>query len=261
MSIRVAGIIPAAGQGTRLAVAAQQPVSAAGQRPPKALLPVAGVSLLRRAAEALLPCIDELVVAAPAGWLHQVYDEVADIGVEVQVVVGGAARQASVHHALAAVSADAEFVLVHDAARPLVPAEVCRRVLDALEGGAPVAVPAIDVADSLRTLTPDGRSSVVDRSTIRAVQTPQGFHADVLRAAHDAAAAAAGRPQPMWVAADGRRGAALPATDDASLVERDGVPVTLVEGSALAFKVTTPLDLLLCEAVLAGQQSPPAVGR
>ncbi len=234
---------------------ADQPhADVSARRPPKALLPVAGTSLLRRSAEALRPCIDELVVAAPEGWLHQVYDEVAAIGVDVQVVVGGATRQASVHHALAAVSADAEFVLVHDAARPLVPAEVCRRVLDALEGGAPVVVPAIEVADSLRDLTTDGQTSVVDRARIRAVQTPQGFRADVLRAAHDAAAAASGRPQPMWVAADGRRGAPTPATDDASLVERAGVPVTLVEGSALAFKVTTPLDLLLCEAVLAARE-------
>lgn len=255
MSVRVAGIIPAAGHGTRLgaesSVQAAAPSDPSGPRPPKALLAVAGVSLLRRSAEALRPCIDQLVVAAPEGWLDRGYDDLVDLGVEVLVVAGGATRQESVHHALAAVSTEADYVLVHDAARPLVPPDVCRRVLDALEGGAPVAVPAVEVADSLRDLGDDGKSAVIDRARIRAVQTPQGFRAEVLRAAHERAAAAAARPQPTWVAADGRRGAPAPATDDASLVERDGVPVTLVEGSALAFKVTTPLDLLLCESVLA----------
>lgn len=248
---RVAGIIPAAGAGNRLV--GQSPDRPTEKAPtPKALVRVAGATLLRRSAEALTPCLDLLVVAAPAGWRDSVYDEIAGLTAEVHVVAGGATRQASVHNAVAALPDDTTYVLVHDAARPLVPPEVCRRVLDALEAGAPAVVPAIPVVDSLRQVGAGAQSAVVDRSRIRAVQTPQGFRIDVLRAAHERAAAGGPAAQPMWVMPDGRRGAKPPATDDASLVEQAGTPVVLVEGSPRAFKVTTALDLALCE-LLAGE--------
>lgn len=233
MTSLVAAVIPAAGLGRRLADASGTPV-------PKALRLLGGRSLLARSVAALSVVADEVVVAAPADHLDAVRQELADCAVPVQVVAGGGTRQSSVRHALAAVAPSVQFVLVHDAARPLVPQEVTARVISALRGGAAVVVPAIPVADSLRQVV-DAGSMPVDRSGLRAVQTPQGFRKDLLVEAH-------------------RREPDADATDDASLVERIGVPVILVEGAALAFKITTPIDLMLAEVLLRDEPGTSAVG-
>lgn len=224
MTSRVAAVIAAAGRGRRLGDDGGAPV-------PKALRLVAGRSLLARSVAALSAAVDEVVVTAPPDQLALVAREVAGCTLPVRVVAGGDTRQSSVRLALAAVDPSMAFVVVHDAARPLVPTQVVERVISALRGGAAAVVPAVPVADTLRLVGADGGSAPVNRSVLRAVQTPQGFRKDILVEAH-------------------RRTPAGDATDDASLVERTGVPVTLVEGAALAFKITTPVDLLLAEVLL-----------
>jgi 2-C-methyl-D-erythritol 4-phosphate cytidylyltransferase len=139
-----------------------------------------------------------------------------------RVVAGGATRSQSVRAGLAAVPEGATHVLVHDAARPVRLPEVWRRVLDALAGGADVVVPVVPVTDTLR----ERAGATVDRAQLVAVQTPQGFRADVLRLAH--------RDEP-----DG--------TDDASLAEAAGAKVTLVDGDPRNLKITSRVDLALAE--------------
>jgi 2-C-methyl-D-erythritol 4-phosphate cytidylyltransferase len=134
------------------------------------------------------------------------------------VVAGGASRSASVRAGLAAVPDDATIVLVHDAARPFASAEVWDRVLDGLAAGADAVVPAVPVVDTLREI---GGGSV-DRRRFVAVQTPQGFQADVLRRAHE------GEPE---------------GTDDASLVDAIGGMVLVVDGDPENRKITIPSDL------------------
>ncbi len=226
----VAAVIPAAGVGLRLG-------GVGGTSVPKALRLLGGRSLLVHSVAALSPFVDEIVVAAPAEHVGLVGDQVASCAVPVEVVAGGATRQDSVLRALEVVGSSVEFVLVHDAARPLSPAEVTERVVGALHSGAAAVVPALPVADSLRQVDTGGHSKHVDRSTLRAVQTPQGFRKDILVEAH-------------------RRAADSDATDDATLVERTGVPVTLVAGDHLAFKITNPVDLLLAEILLSGRVDP-----
>jgi 2-C-methyl-D-erythritol 4-phosphate cytidylyltransferase len=187
--------------------------------------------MLRRAAEVLAPLVERIVVAGPADHLDDVRRVLTDLPCLMDVVAGGATRQESVRLAIAAIPNDIGLVLVHDAARPLVPPVVVTRVIDALQRGAVAVVPVVTVADSLRAVDEAGSTSPVDRSRIRAVQTPQGFSRWVLSAAHE-------------------RATDVDATDDAGLVERQGHSVVVVEGHPLAFKVTRPLDLLLAEAVL-----------
>lgn len=227
-----AGIVPAAGRGERLGAGA-----------PKALRTLGGVPLLVHAVRALAAAraVGLVVVAAPPDDVAQVRALLADheVGAEVAVVAGGATRQESVRLALAALTPDVEVVLVHDAARPLVPVELVDRVAAAVRHGAAAVVPGLPVADTVKRVEAgDGGERVVetlDRAALRAIQTPQGFRRDVLEAAHAAATD--------------------DATDDAGLVERAGATVTVVPGSEEAFKVTRPLDLLLAEAVLARRRA------
>lgn len=148
----------------------------------------------------------------------------------VRVVTGGETRSESVRRGLEAVPAAAEVVLVHDGARPLASAELCRRVVAAVRAGADAAVPTVPVADSLRR-----RGAAVDRAEFAAVQTPQGFRAAALRAAHATGAEA---------------------TDDATLVEAAGGRVVLVEGEPGNIKITTPADLRMAEALLGEPDRP-----
>ena len=144
------------------------------------------------------------------------------------VVAGGATRSASVRAGLAAVPDGAAVVLVHDAARPLATEALFERVVAAVRAGAAAAVPAVPVVDTIRRL--DG--GVVDRDLLRAVQTPQGFDAAVLRDVH--------RTEPD-------------ASDDAGLVEAAGGHVELVEGERENLKLTDPIDAVVAEALLAAR--------
>jgi len=141
------------------------------------------------------------------------------------VIAGGATRSASVRCGLGVVPADATFVLVHDAARPVPLMPVWSRVVDALRGGADVAVPVVPITDTVR----EREGTTVDRDRLVAVQTPQGFRADVLRAAHA-------------LEAEG--------TDDASLAEATGALVTLVAGDARNIKITEPWHLALADILV-----------
>jgi 2-C-methyl-D-erythritol 4-phosphate cytidylyltransferase len=207
----VAAIVVAAGSGERL-----------GADIPKAFVHVGGKTLLEHAAGPFVahPDVDDVVVVAPAEHL-----ELAGALTGLDVVAGGATRQASVAAGVAALDPQIQFVLVHDAARPFVPGVVIDAVLAALRAGAEAVVPVIGIHDTVRRVAADGTlADTVDRSTLAAVQTPQGFRREVLVEAHE-------------------HGLGLAATDDAGLVEAIGGRVTAVPGAEEAFKVTTPADL------------------
>jgi 2-C-methyl-D-erythritol 4-phosphate cytidylyltransferase len=219
-------LVPAAGRGERLGVGV-----------PKALHQLGGEPLLvhavRRVAAARSVAL--VVVAAPPSAVDEVRAMLAPVtgAVPLRVVPGGASRQESVAAALAAVPADVPIVLVHDAARPLAPAELVDEVAAAVRAGHRAVVPVLPVVDTVKRVDAAGTVlETVDRAPLRAVQTPQGFDRATLVAAH-----AAADPD---------------ATDDAGLAERIGVAVHTVPGRPEALKVTRPFDLLVAEALLAG---------
>lgn len=146
-------------------------------------------------------------------------------------VAGGATRSDSVRRGLAVVPQEATIICVHDAARPFAPEHLYKDVIAAVVAGADGAVPGVAVTDTIKRV--DGHGVVVDtpdRSSLMAVQTPQAFRAAVLRRAHEA----------------GNEG-----TDDASLVERAGGKVVVVNGETINKKLTTPEDLEWARAVVA----------
>ncbi|WP_144794449.1 2-C-methyl-D-erythritol 4-phosphate cytidylyltransferase [Kocuria palustris] len=230
-------VVVAAGSGTRL-----------GRGMPKALVEIAGRSILERSLQGVLAsgvCPDpgRIVVTVPAGdrALSAVCRRFG-----VQAVPGGDSRAASVRAALEAIArgpAPAE-VLVHDAARCLTPPSVFREVAAAL-GEHRAVIPVLPVIDTMRAIDDRERlSGTVDRARLRAIQTPQGFEWPLLRELSARAAA------------EGLDDAAV--TDDASLVERyTDLEVVAVAGHEESFKVTRPLDLLLAEAVVAARGAAP----
>jgi 2-C-methyl-D-erythritol 4-phosphate cytidylyltransferase len=216
-------LVPAAGQGVRLA---------AGM--PKAFVPLCGRPLLWHCVAALLTagCV-EVVVAVGANQHDRARAVVSDAGDRVRIVTGGVHRCDSVRAALHRVP-EAEVVLVHDAARCLTPVSVIRAVAHAVLAGQRAVVPVLPVVDTIKQVDPDGCVvGTVDRAALRVVQTPQGFAGDLLRQAHQASSG--------------------PVTDDAGLVEALGVPVTTLPGHPRAFKITTPFDLIIAEALVSGR--------
>jgi 2-C-methyl-D-erythritol 4-phosphate cytidylyltransferase len=224
--VSVAVLVPAAGRGERL-----------GGGRPKAFQPLRGEPLVVHALRALQGCADvvRLVVAAPPDATAEMEHVLAAAGLRPgwSVVPGAEYRQTSVAAALATLDTADDVVLVHDAARCLVPVEVIQRVVDALRAGAEAVVPAVPIPDTIKQVQGDRVVATVDRSSLRAVQTPQGFRRDVLERAC---------AHPGQVA-----------TDDAGLAEQIGATVRVVAGHPEAFKVTGPLDLVLAEAVLAAR--------
>ena len=186
-----------------------------------------------------LPQIHQILVTVSPGNAERVaallQQTLADI--PWQIVPGGAERQDSVRNALQLVSPSVELVLVHDGARPFVEPEcVLKSMQAAAETGA--AVVAVPVKDTIKLAdAAGGVKQTLDRSSLWQVQTPQTFRRELLLKAHEQAAAAG-----------------VVATDDAALVEWAGGSVSLVRGSYFNFKVTTPEDLVLAEAV-AGERS------
>jgi len=205
------GIVPAGGSGERL-----------GAQRPKAFVVLAGRPMLQWSVEVLQRVCDRVVVAVPEG--HDCAD----------AVPGGPSRSESVRNAVRA-APEASVYVVHDAARPLLTEELVRCCVDALGDGVDGAIAAAPVTDTIKHTDGAGRVvSTLERSALWAVQTPQVFRAEVLRRALDAdSSSLAG------------------ATDDASLVEAAGGRVEVVESRIENFKVTTPLDLRMAEAVLA----------
>ena len=213
-------VLAAAGRGERL-----------GSDRPKAFARLGGRPLLAESLERLESSewIDAIVIAAPPDWEEPsilVAEEIAATKVS-SAVTGGASRSESVRLALADVPEDAAVVLVHDAARPLLPEEVIERVLAPLSEGWDGVVPALPLADTVKRVESDRVVETLARDDLVAVQTPQAFLADVLRRA---------------VAGD-----VSEATDCASLVEASGGRVKWVEGDPRLLKVTDADDLVLVE--------------
>lgn len=214
----VVALVPAAGKGLRL-----------GRHEPKAFVVLGEHSLLARSVDGLRKSgvVDRIVVIVPADLVDAAREQV---GPEVTIVVGGAERTDSVRVGLNEIG-DADVVLVHDAARALTPPSLIARVVAEVRAGRSAVIPVLPVVDTIKAV--DLMGAVVgtpDRSGLRSVQTPQGFEASVLRRAYEASDTIT--------------------TDDAGLVEGLGETVHTIVGEAMAFKITTPHDMLLAEALI-----------
>jgi len=224
----VAAIVAAAGSGSRLG------------RGSKALVPLHGRPTLARVLELFLALdeIDQIVVAAPESRLEAaraVVDELRPAKV-VRLCPGGETRQQSVRAGLMALEGGCDWVLVHDAARPLASAALVRRVLAAAqESGA--AFPGLPPRDAVKRVEGARLVESLDRSRLVLAQTPQAFAYGLLARAH-------------FEAAD----AGLVGDDDAQLVAAGGHPVTVVEGEPTNIKLTTAEDLELLEALIREQE-------
>ncbi|MBI4261794.1 MAG: 2-C-methyl-D-erythritol 4-phosphate cytidylyltransferase [Actinobacteria bacterium] len=213
-------VLLAAGAGTRL-----------GGGRPKAFIPLAGRSILARAAAsaASAPGVSSLVVAAPEGFEEEAVDHVAEAGKPALVITGGPDRQESVRLALEAVPADAPAIVCHDAARPFASARIFGAVLDALSEADGV-VPGLPVPDTVKRVEGGLVVATELRHSLVLAQTPQAFRGPVLRDAHRRA-----------------RVARRKATDDAALVEWAGYRVAVIPGEPGNFKITTAEDLARAE--------------
>ena len=216
-------VLAAAGRGERL-----------GSDRPKAFARLGGRPLLAESLERLEESgwIDAIVIAAPPDWEEPsilVAEEIAATKVS-SAVTGGESRSESVRLALEEVPEEAAVVLVHDAARPLLPEEVIERVLAPLSEGWDGVVPAVPLADTVKRVDGDRVVETLPRDDLVAVQTPQAFLADTLRRAVS--------------------GDVSSATDCASLVESQGGRIKVVEGDPRLLKVTDADDLALVESWL-----------
>ncbi len=211
MSVETVALIVAAGKGERV-----------GGDIPKQFLPLAGLPLVEHSRRALAahPGIDRVVTVIAAG---------NEALVEGETVMGGATRRESVRNGLEAIG-EAHRVLIHDAARPIVPAAVVDRLLQALDS-AKGAIPTLPVADTL-AVGGEALGDVVDRSALVRVQTPQAFDFAAILDAHRA-----------WPEGE-------EATDDAQILRRAGHAVAMVAGDTLLDKITYPGDIALAKARL-----------
>jgi len=221
--VSVWAVLAAAGRGERL-----------GSDRPKAFARLGDRPLLAESLERLEESgwIDAIVIAAPPDWEEPsilVAEEIAATKVS-SAVTGGESRSESVRLALEEVPEEAAVVLVHDAARPLLPEEVIERVLTPLSEGWDGVVPAVPLADTVKRVEGDRVVETLPRDDLVAVQTPQAFLADTLRRAVS--------------------GDVSSATDCASLVESQGGRVKVVEGDPRLLKVTDAHDLALVESWL-----------
>jgi len=222
--VKVQAVIPAGGLGQRL-----------GQSLPKALVPVSGVPLLIRTLRRFdaIGLARNAVVAIPASHREAFLSALGEDYPEIRLVNGGEARQDSVRLGIAALDADTEICVIHDAARLFITPEAIQAAIDAAAamGAATVAIPSIDTI-----LIEDGEGylkETPDRRQLWACQTPQVFRTEIIRGAHERAVTEA-----------------MEVTDDATLVKRCGHAVQLIQGSPLNFKLTTPTDLQIAEALI-----------
>jgi 2-C-methyl-D-erythritol 4-phosphate cytidylyltransferase len=239
--MKVFVILPAAGLGTRMG-----PLAAPGKKsaPSKQFTELAGTPILIHTLRKFMavPLVTEIWVALRqseiAGFRTRLEQEAPEVlQKRVEFVEGGEQRQQSVANALHAISASEEdIVLVHDAVRPLVTPEIIEDVLRAAEkhGAAIAGLPAIDTVKQVER-KPDGAviHTTIPRASVVLAQTPQGFRYPLLKKAFDDAIA------------DGFLG-----TDEASLLERAGIPVAVVMGSPRNLKITAPADMELAEFYL-----------
>ncbi|MBX3312532.1 MAG: 2-C-methyl-D-erythritol 4-phosphate cytidylyltransferase [Microbacteriaceae bacterium] len=224
---KVSVIVVAAGSGSRL-----------GQSVPKAFVSLGTKTILDRAIETIqrIPHLSEVVIVVPA----ENVDDVSEHYQDFKIISGGLERQDSVAAGIEALS-ECDFILVHDAARPLTPLAQFERVVSALIAGAEAVVPGIAIDDTIKKIATTGEISLtVERDGLVRVQTPQGFKADILKNAYATA-------EQYY-------------TDDAGLVQNSGVRVELVMGSRDAFKITTSDDLQRAIALSAPIAGPIRVG-
>jgi 2-C-methyl-D-erythritol 4-phosphate cytidylyltransferase len=210
-------------------MAAQQEVAA----PPKQFMLLAERPVLAHAIEAFR-CVAryaEIVVALPADRIEEWEELRQRHRVPAhKVCAGGATRFLSVRAAMAELDPECEHIAVHDAARPLVSGELILRALDVARAHGS-AIPVVPLTDSVRRIADAGGSYPEDRSSLRAVQTPQIFRADILRTAYE-------------------RAAGVDFTDDAAVVESVGYTVMLCEGERRNIKITEQEDLIVAEAMI-----------
>ena len=214
----IVALVPAAGLGVRL-----------GETKPKAFVELAGKTMLEWALDGLVSsgALSRVVAIVPESMIDFTRSFVAD---GIDVVAGSSERTDSVRIGLAW-GTDADVILVHDAARALTPSSLISRVVAEVIAGHPAVIPALPVTDTIKSVDLSGAvTGTPDRSSLRAIQTPQGFDAALLRRAYAAAPHAA--------------------TDDAGLVELLGEQVHTIVGDPLAFKITTQLDLRLARALI-----------
>ena len=218
-------VVVAAGNGSRL-----------GYPDPKAFVAVAGRPILAHALEGVFGSAEsaQVVVVAPADWIDEarlVATEVAGAAHEsVTVVAGSDSRQGSVAAGLAALAPGIRIVLVHDAARSFTPSAQFDAVVAAVRQTGAGVIPGLAITDTIKRVDGEFAVAAVDRSELVAVQTPQGFPRAQLAAAYADATASH--------------------TDDAALFAAAGHEVRVIEGDALAFKITTPWDLRRAESLL-----------
>lgn len=214
---RIEAIVVAAGRGVR-----------AGGDQPKQFIDIGGTTPLMLCVKAMAEFCDLVVVVLPGSHIHY-WDQLCKeyhFTTAHTVVEGGDTRFDSVKNGVAAISSTAEIVLVHDGVRPFVSGELIERVVDGVKLSGAV-VPVIPVIDSLRRI--DG--GVISRASVMAVQTPQGFAADIIRRSYG-------------------QGYQKHFTDDASVVEANGYWVEMVEGEVLNFKITTSFDLIVAKTLI-----------
>lgn len=211
-----AAIIAGAGLGNRL-----------GAKVPKALLQIDGISLVERAFTSLSKVVDEIVITAPTGFETE-FRKI--VGESAKVITGGVLRSDSVRLALQNISPSVTHVLVHDAARGLASSALAQRVLAELNNGESAVIPVLPVIDTVKEVDSAGYvRNTLDRSALRAIQTPQGFERSLLNRAHEASE---------------------DSTDDAALVEALGIKVKTISGEALALKITNPEDIAIAISLL-----------
>lgn len=215
-------IIVAGGSGRRMGATLPKQFMMLGQQPVLA-------RSINRIHEALPKA--EIVVVLPSEWVEMWRNMAARFDVaRHKIATGGKERFHSVQNGIAALSDEVRTIAVHDAVRPLVSKKLIIRLVLATDESAAV-IPVVAPADSFREVEGD-ESHIVDRPRLRMVQTPQLFRAEVLRRAYE---------QPFSESF----------TDDASVVEAMGEKITLVEGERENFKLTTPTDMILAEAIIA----------
>ena len=212
----VAVVLLAAGKGERL-----------GAKAPKAFVELAGKSLLEHSVFRALATdnLKQLIIAVPESHLTQTLEfekQLSNQGVDIRVVVGGATRQQSVSESLAVLAGGIDIVLVHDSARSLASTDLFNRVAQAVFENQIGVIPALHVADTIKRYKGDVIQETIERSDLVRAQTPQGFLAGVLVAAHV--------------------GASEEFTDDAALVQSIGGTVMMIEGEEQAMKITTAED-------------------
>ena len=229
--MNVVAIIPAAGEGRRMGATVE-----------KQFMHLNGTPILSHTLKVFdaSPVIDGVVLVVAAQQHQVLHEEVLDsypCDKLLRVVDGGQERQDSVALGLAAVPQECELVVVHDGVRPLVDMDLLGSVVkSAQQHGAAIA--AIPAGDTVKRVRKGLVTTTLERETIWLAQTPQAFHASLLRQAYEKAL----KDQVM-------------VTDDAALVERLGVEVHLVPGSPENIKVTTPTDIIIAEALLAQRQA------